>query len=339
MKLSKISEILNGKLIGDGSINIDNVAKIESAKNNEITFIANPLYEKFFDVTKAGAIIISEQFLSKTNSKDKNLIVLNDPYSGFLKVLDVFSFNKNLQSKGIHPSAIISKSADLSEDNISIGANCFIGDSCKIGNNSTILPNCVIMNDAEIGENVLIYPNVSIYQNCKIGNNVVIHSGVAIGSDGFGFAKNSDGSYQKIPQNGNVIIEDDVEIGSNTTIDRATIGSTHICKGVKIDNQVQIAHNVVIGDNTVIAAQVGIAGSAKIGKNCMIAGQAGIVGHIEICDNTIITASVGVSKSITKPGIYSGYRAQPMKKELKLQAIFRQLEDVMNELKSLKKNK
>jgi UDP-3-O-[3-hydroxymyristoyl] glucosamine N-acyltransferase len=336
MKLSEISEKLSGKIIGNGSIEITNVGKIESAKKDEITFIANPLYEKYFDLTKAGAIIVSEQFFNSINNTNKNLIVLNDPYSGFLKVLDMFSIHAKSQVKGIHSSAIISDLAVISDDNVSIGANCFIGDNCKIGNNTTILPNCVIMNEAEIGENVFIYPNVSIYNNCKIGNNVTIHSGVVIGSDGFGFAKNSDGSYQKIPQTGNVVIDDYVEIGSNTTIDRATIGSTLICKGVKIDNQVQIAHNVVIGENTVIAAQVGIAGSAKIGKNCMIAGQAGIVGHIEICDNTIITASVGVSKSITKPGIYSGYRAQPMKKELKLQAILRRLEDIMNELKSNK---
>jgi UDP-3-O-[3-hydroxymyristoyl] glucosamine N-acyltransferase len=179
--------------------------------------------------------------------------------------------------------------------------------------------------NAEIGDDVLIYPNVTIYAGCKIGSRVIIHSGTVIGSDGFGQAKNPDGSFQKIPQKGIVVIEDDVEIGSNCSIDRATMGETIIRKGVKLDNQIQIAHNVEIGENTVIAAHTGIAGSTKIGKRCMIGGKVGIVGHIEICDDAIITAAANVSKSITSPGLYSGYRAQPQMKELKQEAAIRNL--------------
>ncbi len=189
----------------------------------------------------------------------------------------------------------------------------------------SILPNTVILSGVEIGNDVLIYPNVTIYTGCKIGARVIIHSGTVIGSDGFGQAKNADGSFSKIPQKGIVVIEDDVEIGSNCSIDRATMGETIIRKGVKLDNQIQIAHNVEIGSNTVIAAHTGIAGSTKIGKNCMIGGKVGIVGHIEVCDGVIITAATNVSKSITKPGMYSGYRAQPQMQELKQEAVIRNL--------------
>jgi len=199
-----------------------------------------------------------------------------------------------------------------------------------------------VLAGAVIGENTLIYPNVTIYQRCIIGNNVIIHSGSVIGSDGFGYAKNDDGTYKKIPQKGIVLIEDDVEIGSNCSIDRATMGETRICKGVKLDNQIQIAHNVVIGENTVIVAHTGIAGSTKIGRSCTIAGKVGIVGHIEICDDVIITAASNVSKSITKPGIYSGYRAQQQKDELKQQAILKNIVSLRNqiiELQNKLKNK
>jgi UDP-3-O-[3-hydroxymyristoyl] glucosamine N-acyltransferase len=191
------------------------------------------------------------------------------------------------------------------------------------------------MPGVQIGNNVLLHPGVIIYNNCKLGNNIIIHSNAVIGSDGFGHAKNEDGTFTKIPQKGIVLIEDNVEIGSCCTIDRATLGETKIGKGVKLDNQIQIAHNVVIGENTVIAAQSGIAGSTKIGRNCLIGGKVGIVGHIEICDDVILTAATNVSKSITEPGMYSGYRAQPMKKELKQEALKRDLEDINKRLNKI----
>jgi UDP-3-O-[3-hydroxymyristoyl] glucosamine N-acyltransferase len=343
MKLSEISKLLDGDLSGDTNREIINVGKIESAKADEITFIANPVYEKFYNSTNAGAIIVSRRFKpSKGERRDIPLIKVDDPYLAFLELLDILTPKTELEEVGISEFAVISETAEISDERVRIGPNCFIGEKCKIGKGARILPNSVVLAGAEIGENTLIYPNVTIYQRCIIGNNVIIHSGTVIGSDGFGYAKNDDGTYKKIPQKGIVLIEDDVEIGSNCSIDRATMGETRICKGVKLDNQIQIAHNVVIGENTVIVAHTGIAGSTKIGRSCTIAGKVGIVGHIEICDDVIITAASNVSKSITKPGIYSGYRAQPQKDELKQQAILKNIVSLRNqmiELQNKLKNK
>jgi len=322
MKLSEIAVLLNGKLEGSGEKEIVNIAKIEAAKSDEITFISNPSYEKFFSITHAGAVIVPLNF---NNSAQKiPLVLVDDPQKAYLTLLDLFSPDVILQQAGIHSSAVISASAQVSES-AGIGANCFIGDKVKIGERTSILPNTVIMHNVTIANDTLIYPSVTIYQGCKIGDNVIIHSGTVIGSDGFGIVKNTDGTYKKIPQKGIVVIENDVEIGSNCSIDRAALGETVIHKGVKLDNQIQIAHNVEIGENTVIAAHTGIAGSTKIGKNCMIGGKVGIVGHIEICDDVIITAATNVSKPITKPGIYSGYRAKPQMEELRELAAIRNL--------------
>lgn len=329
MKLSEVVTLVGGELAGEGNIEITGIGKIESARPDEVTFISNPVYEKFFNTTHAGAVIVSKKFNPENYKRADNrkipLIKVDDPYLAFLTILDNFLPQTELQKIGIHAKAVISDSAEISSTEIRIGANCFIGEKVKIGSRVSILPNTVIMAGSEIGDDVLIYPNVTIYPSTKIGSMVIIHSGTVIGSDGFGQAKNPDGSFQKIPQKGIVVIKDDVEIGSNCSIDRATIGETVIHKGVKLDNQIQIAHNVEIGENTVIAAQTGIAGSTKIGKNCMIGGKVGIVGHIEICDDVILTAATNVSKSITKPGIYSGYRAQPQKDELKQEALVRAL--------------
>ncbi|MGH2574760.1 MAG: UDP-3-O-(3-hydroxymyristoyl)glucosamine N-acyltransferase [Ignavibacteria bacterium] len=333
MKLSEIAGLLKGELLGNPELEIKNIGKIENAKSDEITFIANPLYEKYFYTTKAAAVIVSKNFtpLNSGNSLKKkiSLIKVDDPYLSFLNLLKIISPDAQLQSVGINKSAVISDTAEISDGDVSIGAHCYIGEKCKIGRRVKILPSSVLLSEVLVGDDVLIYPNVTIYNGCKIGNRVIIHSGTVIGCDGFGQAKNPDGSYQKIPQKGIVVIEDDVEIGSNCSIDRATIGETRISKGVKLDNQIQIAHNVFIGENTVIAAHVGIAGSTKVGKNCMLGGKVGIVGHIEICDDVIITAASNVSKSITKPGTYSGYRAQPIKKELKKEALLRNLEKLL----------
>jgi len=329
MKLSEISKLLSGEIEGDADLEIDNVGKIESAGPNEITFIANPAYEKYYSTTKAGAIIVSRRLdiadVQRKSRKPLSLLRVDDPYLAFLELLDKLSPKTELQIVGIHKNAVISESAKISRDSVRIGANCFVGEKCKIGKRVSILPGTVLLNSVEVGDDVLIYPNVSVYPGCKIGSRVIIHSGTVIGSDGFGQARNSDGSFQKIPQKGIVVIEDDVEIGSNCSIDRATLGATVIHKGVKLDNQIQIAHNVEIGENTVIAAHTGIAGSTKIGRNCMIGGKVGIVGHIEVCDNVIITAATNVSKSITKPGMYSGYRAQPQMQELRHEAALRNL--------------
>lgn len=337
MKLSEIAKLISGEFTGSGNVEIANVGKIEYAKPDEITFIANPVYERFFNSTNAGAIIVSKRFVPPKDSRDIPLIFVNDPYRAFLNLLEVFTPEIRERKIGIHRSAVVADSAEISNAEVSIGTNCYIGEKCVIGKGVTIFPNTVILSGVIIKDEVLIYPNVTIHNNCKIGNRVIIHSGTVIGSDGFGQAKTEDGSYVKIPQKGIVNIEDDVEIGSNCTIDRATIGETKICKGVKIDNLIQIAHNVEIGENTVIAAQTGIAGSTKIGKNCMIGGKAGFVGHIEICDNVIITAAANVSKSITEPGIYSGYRARPQKLDLKQEALLRKVEEMQTKINNLEK--
>jgi UDP-3-O-[3-hydroxymyristoyl] glucosamine N-acyltransferase len=324
MKLSEIAGLLDGELIGDPDAEVTSAGKIESAEPQDITFIANPVYEKYISRTDAAAIIVSKKFSPPANKRNKrvSLIRVDDPYLSFLKILEIMSPKPNLLPEGIHSSSVVASSAELS-DHVSIGANCYIGENCKVGKRTKILPNTVLLEGVQIGSDVLIYPNVTVYYGCKLGDRVIIHSGTVIGCDGFGQARNTDGSYRKIPQTGIVVIEDDVEIGSNCSIDRATMGETKLCKGVKLDNQIQIAHNVFIGENTVIAAHTGVAGSTKIGKNCMFGGKVGVVGHIEICDNVIVTAATNVSKSITKSGTYSGYRAQPMQKELREQAELR----------------
>jgi len=337
MKLSEIAKIINGKLEGDSELEIKGLGKIESSQSNEITFIANPKYEKYFYSTDAGCVIVSNEFEIEERKNDISVIRVNDPYNSFLKLIDLFEINDEKNLKGISEKSIIEKEVEIGND-VYIGNFANIEKGCHIQEGTKIHAHSYIGRNSLIGKNCIIYPNVTIYKNTVIGDNVIIHSGTVIGSDGFGFAKQEDSTYKKISQIGIVVIEDDVEIGSNTSIDRATIGETRICKGVKLDNQIQIAHNVVIGENTVIAAQVGIAGSTKIGKRCMFGGQAGIIGHLEICDDVIIGASVGVTKSITKPGMYTGYRFRPYLEDLKIEARIRnihKLEERIKELESL----
>ena len=336
MKLSEIAEMINGKTEGNTEIEITGVGKIESAGKTQITFISNPLYEKYFQTTNAGAIIVSNDFRIRVKRKDITVLRVDDPYLSFLKLLEEFETETEDEISGISDNSFIDDGTEI-PDNVYIGNFVSIGKDCRIGENTKIHSNSVIDNFSEIGSNCKIYPNVTIYRECKIGNNVIIHSGTVIGSDGFGFVKQNDGTYKKIPQTGKVVIEDNVEIGSNCSIDRATIGETKICKGVKLDNQIQIAHNVEIGEDTVIAAQVGIAGSTKIGKRCIIAGQSGIVGHITICDDVVIGASVGVSKSITVPGTYIGYRAKPMRESLVMDVNIKNLGKFEARIKELEK--
>lgn len=337
MKLEEIADYLNGKIEGSRDLEISGVGKIETSNKNEITFISNPLYEKFYNSTNAGAIIISNDFEINSLRNDISVVRVDDPYLSFLKLLEKFEKSKDSVFKGISPNCFIDTETETGK-NIYIGNFTSIGKNCRIGNNTVIHSNCSIEDEVEIGDNCILYPNIVIYRGCIIRNNVIIHSGAVIGSDGFGFVKQDDSSYKKIPQTGIVFIEDNVEIGSNTSIDRATLGETRICKGVKIDNQIQIAHNVVIGEDTVIASQVGIAGSTRIGKRCMIAGKAGIVGHITICDDVIIGAAVGVSKSINKPGVYTGYRARPQKEDMKTEVRIRNLVKLEERIKELENN-
>ena len=291
----QIADQINGTIVGDRDIDVLNISKIEEGSKGSLTFLANPKYTEFIYTTKASVAIVSSDF-EPTEKIDLTLIKVKDPYSSFTTILELF--NKDLSNrKGISQLTVIDKSSKISDSS-------FIGSFSSVGENSIIGENCVIENQVFIGNNVEVgndckfYPGVKILDDTIIGQNCIIHSSTTIGSDGFGFAPNDDGRFKKIPQTGNVVIGDNVEIGSNSTIDRATLGSTIISDGVKLDNQIQIAHNVEIGENTAIAAQSGIAGSTKIGKNCMIGGQVGIIGHIKIGDNVKIQAQAGVTSDV-----------------------------------------
>ena len=291
----QIADQLNGTVVGNRDVDINTLSKIEEGKKGSLTFLANPKYTEFIYSTDASATIVSNDF-EPTEKITTTLIKVKDPYSSFTTILELFNDDKSKRS-GISDKSDIDKSSTISKSS-------YVGSYTTIGKNSTVGDNCVIDNQVFIGNNVKIGNNCKIYPGTKIlndtiiGNSCIIHSSCSIGSDGFGFAPNDDGTYKKIPQTGNVVIGNNVEIGSNSTIDRATIGSTIIKDGVKLDNQIQIAHNVEIGKNTAIAAQSGIAGSTKIGKNCMIGGQVGIIGHLKIGDNVKIQAQAGVTSDV-----------------------------------------
>ena len=291
----QIADQLNGTVVGNRDVDINTLSKIEEGKKGSLTFLANPKYTEFIYSTDASATIVANDF-EPTEKITTTLIKVKDPYSSFTTILELFNDDKSKRS-GISDKSDIDKSSTISKSSYvgsytTIGKNCIIGDDCVIDSQVFIGDN------VKIGNNCKIYPGTKILNDTIIGNSCIIHSSCSIGSDGFGFAPNDDGTYKKIPQTGNVVIGNNVEIGSNSTIDRATIGSTIINDGVKLDNQIQIAHNVEIGENTAIAAQSGIAGSTKIGKNCMIGGQVGIIGHLKIGDNVKIQAQAGVTSDV-----------------------------------------
>lgn len=329
LSLAEIAKLVQGDLEGNGAITIHGVAKIEEATKGEIAFISNPKYVKYIESTKASAVLVSQDF----PGTERPIIRTQNPYLSFLKILRIFHPSKEMLAKGIHSSAIIDGSTKIGA-NIRIGAGVVIEKYCSIGDNVTIYPNVVIGQEVEIGNNTLIYANVSLREQVRIGNDVIIHSGTVVGSDGFGFAREGQ-QYHKIPQVGTVIIEDDVEIGANCAIDRATLGATIIRKGVKLDNLIQVAHNVEIGENTVIAAQTGISGSTRIGKNVMIGGQVGFVGHIELGDNTTIGAQSGVSKSLPPNSVYFGYPAKPIMQAKREEAALRKLPELLKRIAAL----
>ncbi|MCK5571445.1 MAG: UDP-3-O-(3-hydroxymyristoyl)glucosamine N-acyltransferase [Bacteroidetes bacterium] len=343
MKLRDIVDLLDAEVESQGRIDeldIVRVAKIEEAREGDITFLANPRYERFLYTTLASALIVGKGVTLPEHSDGRPgpvLIRVVDPYVSFLRVLLAFHPPRDPLPEGVHPSAVVHPSARTGED-VRIGAHAVVGENCLLGNNVMICENVVLGEGVHVGDHTLIYPNVSVRDGSRIGVRVIIQPGAVIGSDGFGFAPKPDGTYEKIPQLGIVVIEDDVEIGANTTIDRATMGETHVKRGAKLDNLVQVAHNVVIGENTVVAAQTGISGSAKIGKNCVIAGQVGLVGHIEIADKTTIAAQSGVHKSISRSGeTWFGYPAHPHRQSLRMQGALTQLPDLLVAVRELQK--
>ena len=294
----QIADFLGGEIQGNPSVKVSDFSKIEEGKPGTISFLSNPKYTQYIYESQASIILVNKDFQPEREVL-ATLIRVNDAYQSLAKLLSMVDQAKPKKT-GISPLAFISETAEISE-NVYIAPFAFIGENVKIGQKSRIHASCSIEDGAKIGENVTLYSGVKVYYNCVVGNNCILHSGVVIGSDGFGFAPIDDGSYQKIPQMGNAVLEDDVEIGSNSIVDRATLGSTIVRKGVKIDNLVQVAHNVEIGENTVIAAQTGISGSTKLGKRCILGGQVGLAGHIQIADGTIFGAQAGQANSISKP--------------------------------------
>lgn len=332
--VEQIAMMLQGEVIGDKAVKINNVGKIESANTNEITFFANPKYEEFVYKTNAGAILVAKSFEPK-GAVPSVLIKVSDPYIAFTRLLEEYHKYLVFSKIGIESPSFKHEDVIIG-DNHYIGAFSYIGKGCKIGSNVKIYPQVYVGDNVQIGNNTILYAGVKIYANCQIGNNCTLQSGVIIGSDGFGFAPQPDGTFKTIPQLGNVIIEDNVDIGANTVIDCATMGSTIIKNGAKLDNLIQVAHNVIIGKNTVIAAQAGVSGSTKIGDNSMIGGQVGIVGHIELANKTKIGAQSGVSKSIEKEGLaIQGSPAFDYKQNLKSQVIFKKLPELVKRVEDL----
>jgi len=336
---AQISMLVNGKIEGNADAAVSSFGKIEEAVDGQLTFLANPKYEEYLYSTNASIAIVNDSYELREAVKP-TLIRVADAYSAFALLLGKYQEMATQQMKGVQQPSFIASSAKLADD-VFVGAFTYIGEGVRVGKNTKIFPGCFIGDNVTIGENCLIHPGVKIYHDCILHNAVVIHAGTIVGSDGFGFAPQADGSFKKVPQIGNVIVEDNVEIGANTTIDRATMGSTCIKKGAKLDNLIQIAHNVEVGESTVIAAQAGVSGSTKIGRQVMIGGQAGLVGHIQIAEGSKINAQSGVSKSLKEPyTAVTGSPAGDYTSALRSQAVFRnlpQLEKRVQELEELVK--
>jgi len=329
----QIAALINGKTEGDANISVNSFGKIEEAVDGQLAFLANPKYEEYLYSTKASVIIINEA-LELKQPVTATLIRVPDAYTAFAKLLSTYQQMMQQQLTGVQEPVYISASASYGE-NVFIGAFAYLSDNVKVGNGTKIYPNAYLGNNVKIGDNSIIHAGVKIYHDCVIGNNVIIHAGTVIGSDGFGFAPQADGSFQKVPQIGNVIIENNVEIGANTTIDRATMGSTIIKSGAKLDNLVQIAHNVEVGNSTVIAALAGISGSTKIGKGVMIGGQAGLAGHLQIEDGSKINAQAGLGKSLKAGSSVTGSPAYDYNKAIRSQAVARNLPEMEKRIKEL----
>ena len=331
---SQIAGILEGDIVGNPDVEVSKLAKIEEGEKGALTFLANPKYTQFIYDTKASITIVNKDF-NPESELETTLIKVEDAYKAFSKLLEYYNQVK-MNKSGIEQPSYISDSASYGE-NIYLGAFSYLGENVKIGNNVKIFPNSYIGDNVTIGDNVIVFSGAKIYSECVIGNHCVVNSGAIIGADGFGFAPNEKGEYSKVPQIGNVILEDYVDIGAGTTIDRATLGSTIIRRGVKLDNQIQIAHNVEIGKNTVIAAQTGVAGSTKIGENCQIGGQVGIVGHITIGNNVKIQAQSGIGRNVKDNEVLQGSPALPYGDYNKSYVYFKNFPKIVKDISNLDK--
>ena len=330
----QIAGILEGEVVGNPDAEVFQLSKIEEGKEGSLTFLSNPKYNNFIYTTEASITIVNKTFVPEAVIKS-TLIKVEDAYMAFSKLLEFYDQVKG-QKNGIEQPSVLSDDVTYGE-NLYLGSFAYVGLNVQLGNDVKIYPNCYVGDNVKIGNNVTLFSGAKIYSDTIIGNNCTIHAGSIIGSDGFGFAPNADGTFKKIPQIGNVIIEDNVDIGSCTTIDRATMGSTIIRKGVKLDNQIQIAHNVEIGENTVIAAQTGVAGSTKIGKNGMIGGQVGIAGHLTVGNNVRIQAQSGVGRNIKDNEVLQGSPTFGYNDFSKSYVHFKNLPKIITEIEALKK--
>ena len=333
---AQIALLINGKLEGNANALVGSFGKIEEACEGQLSFLANPKYEEYLYTTKASVVIINES-LELKQAVTATQIRVPDAYTAFATLLAKYQEMQTQQLSGIQQPSYIASSAQMGE-NIFVGAFVYVGEHVKLGNNVKLFPGVVLGDNVQVGDNSILHAGVKVYVDCVIGKNVSIHAGTVIGSDGFGYAPQADGTYQKVPQIGNVVIEDFVEIGANTTIDRATMGSTIIRTGVKLDNLIQIAHNVEVGTNTVIAAQVGISGSTKVGKNVMMGGQVGTAGHITIADGSKIAGQSGITKTVKQPNrALSGTPASDVSSALRVQAMTKNLPELEKRVKELEK--
>jgi len=330
----QIASLIQGKIEGNGQTLVSGFGKIEDASQQDLAFLANPKYEDYLYTTKAGIVIIGEQ-LELKQSVNATLVRVKDAYSSFATLLQYYQQMKAKQMVGIEEPVFIHPSAKIGEE-VYIAAFSYIGENAVIGNGAKIHAQVYVGASSKIGERTVLFPGVKIYHDCIVGNDVTIHAGTVLGSDGFGFAPQQNGTYNKVPQLGNVVIEDHVEIGANTCIDRATMGSTIIRKGTKLDNLLQIAHNVEVGEHGVIAALTGISGSTKLGKNVMIGGQVGIVGHITIADGTRINGQSGISKSVLEPNTaLNGRPTMEFGASMRAQAVYKKLPELDKKIKEL----
>ncbi len=331
----QIAGILDGEVVGNPKAEVSKLSKIEEGAEGSLTFLSNKKYNNYIYTTKATITIVNKTFVPESEITT-TLIKVEDAYLSFSKLLEFYNQSKS-NKVGIEQPSVLSENVKYGE-NFYLGSFAYIGSNVNMGDNVKIYPNCFIGDNVVIGDNVIIFAGAKVFSETEIGNNVAVHSGAVLGGDGFGFAPNPDGTYNKIPQIGNLIIEDNVNIGAGTTIDRATMGSTIIRKGVKLDNQIQVGHNVEIGENTVIAAQTGIAGSTKIGKNCKIGGQVGFAGHITVGNNVHIQGKTGVTKSVKDGEILQGNPAMSYKDYYKSYVHFKNLPTIVEDLEKLKLN-
>lgn len=331
----QIAALIEGKIEGNPETLISRVSKIEEGVPGSLSFLSNPKYESHLYQTEASVVIINED-LSLQKAVSATLIRVKDAYSAFSKLLDLYQ-TMRLDKKGRETPSFVDDSASIGEDHY-IGAFSYIGKNVEIGKNVKIYPYVYLGDNVIVGDNSILFPGVVVYHDCIVGQNNVIHSGAVIGSDGFGFAPQQDGSYKKVPQIGNVILEDNVEVGANTSLDRATVGSTIIRKGVKLDNLVQIAHNVEIGENSVAAAQTGISGSTKIGKQVVLGGQVGIVGHIHIADKSQVQAQTGINRSLKETNKkWGGTPVLPYNSQLRSHVVYSKLPELEKRIRELEK--